>query len=234
MNTSESKPEFDQYAADYDQALAQGISVSGEDKNFFAQGRAEWLAQCLKKISITPRAVMDYGCGTGQSAPFLLEHLKAENVLGVDISEGLLGVARRDHGSPRTRFLSLKEYNPAAQMDLVFCNGVFHHIPLADRAAAVDYVFRSLRPGGIFALWENNPWNPGTRYVMSKIPFDRDAITLSPPTARKLVCSAGFQVLSTNFLFLFPRALGWLRWIEPLVSNLPAGAQYQVLARKPQ
>jgi hypothetical protein len=27
-------------------------------------------------------------------------------------------------------------------------------------AAAVDYVYRSLRPGGLFAFWENNPWNP--------------------------------------------------------------------------
>lgn len=233
MNTSQSKPEFDQYAADYDQALARGISVSGEDKNFFAQGRVEWLTQCLNKISVTPRAVMDYGCGTGQSAPFLLEHLKAEKVLGVDVSEGLLGVARRDHGSPKTQFLPLKDCTPSAQMDLVFCNGVFHHIPLAERDAAVNYIFRSLRPGGIFALWENNPWNPGTRYVMSRIPFDRDAITLSPPTARKLVRSAGFEILSTNFLFLFPRALGWMRWIEPLVSNFPAGAQYQVLAQKP-
>jgi SAM-dependent methyltransferase len=232
MNLSQ-KPEFDQYAADYDQALEQGISVSGEDKNFFAQGRVEWLAQCLQKISVRPRAVMDFGCGTGQAAPFLLKHLKAETVLGVDVSEGLLAVAQRDHGSTQTHFLSLQSYVPSAKMDLVFCNGVFHHIPLTERSAAIGYSFRSLRPGGIFALWENNPWNPGTRYVMSRIPFDRDAVTLSPPTARKLVRSVGFEILSTNFLFLFPRALRWLRWIEPLVSNLPAGAQYQVLARKP-
>jgi trans-aconitate methyltransferase len=233
MNTPQPNPEFDQYAANYNQALAQGISVSGENQDFFAQGRVEWLAQCLGQISVTPRAVMDYGCGTGQAASFILEYLKAENVLGVDVSEGLLAVAQRDHGSAKTRFLPLQSYTPSAQMDLVFCNGVFHHIPLAERAAAANYVFRSLRPGGIFALWENNPWNPGTRYVMSRIPFDRDAITLSPPTARKLVHSVGFEILSTNFLFLFPRALSWLRWIEPLVSNLPAGAQYQVLARKP-
>ncbi len=233
MNTPQPNPEFDQYAANYDQALAQGISVSGENKDFFAQGRVAWLAQCLQKICVTPSAVMDFGCGTGQATPYLLENLKAQKVLGVDVSEGLLSVARRDHASSRIQFSPLKEYTPSAQMDLVFCNGVFHHIPLAERSAAVDYVFRSLRPGGIFALWENNPWNPGTRYVMSRIPFDRDAITLSPPTARHLVRAAGFEILSTNFLFLFPRALSWLRWIEPLIAPAPAGAQYQVLARKP-
>jgi hypothetical protein len=53
---------------------------------------------------------------------------------------------------------------------------------------------RSLRPGGLFAPWENNPWNPNTRYVMSRIPFDRDATTLSPPKAVGLLRQNGFQV----------------------------------------
>lgn len=233
MNPPSPQPEFDRYAADYDAALAQGISVSGEDKDFFAHGRVAWLAKCLREKSIQPKAVLDFGCGTGQAAPHLLEQLAAEKILGVDVSEGLLAVAQRDHGSARTQFLPLAKYEPAAQIDLVFCNGVFHHIPLAERATAVDTIFRSLKPGGIFALWENNPWNPGTRYVMSRIPFDRDAVTLSPPTARRLLHAGGFEVLHTSFLFVFPRALSWLRGIEPLVSRLPLGAQYQILARKP-
>jgi hypothetical protein len=36
---TEAKTEFDAYAATYDAALAQGISISGEDKNYFARGR---------------------------------------------------------------------------------------------------------------------------------------------------------------------------------------------------
>ena len=73
-------------------------------------------------------------------------------------------------------------------MNLAYCNGVFHHIPLVERSAAVACVNRALRAGGLFALWENNPWNPGTRYVMAHCDFDRDAITLTPPGAG--VCNA--------------------------------------------
>ncbi len=233
MSAPESKTEFDRYAADYDAALAQGISVSGEDKDFFARGRVAWLARCLREISVQPKSVLDFGCGTGQSAPHLLEIVQAEEVLGVDVSEGLLGVAQREFGSPRANFLVLKNHQPAADFDLAFCNGVFHHIPLADRAAAINHVFRSLKPGGIFALWENNPWNPGTQYVMSRIPFDRDAIKLSPPTTRKLLRDGGFEILRTDSAFYFPRALGFLRGFEPLLAKIPLGAQYQVLARKP-
>src|SRR5262249_15261920 len=114
-----------------------------------------------------------------------------------------------------------------------FCNGVFHHIPPTQRRSSVDYLIRCLRPGGLFALWENNPWNPGTRLVMSRVPFDKDAITLTPPETRRLLRAAGVEVLHTDFLFIFPRVLKWLRWIEPIVSRLPFGAQYMVLARKP-
>jgi glycosyltransferase involved in cell wall biosynthesis len=36
----------------------------------------------------------------------------------------------------------------------VFCNGVFHHIPVLERPKAVDHIHRSLRPGDLFAFWD--------------------------------------------------------------------------------
>ena len=68
---------------------------------------------------------------------------------------------------------------------------------------------------------------------MSRIPFDRDAIPLTPYEARHLLQAGGFEALRTDFLFIFPRMLRWFRGIEPLLSKLPLGAQYQVLCRKP-
>jgi SAM-dependent methyltransferase len=142
-------------------------------------------------------------------------------------------IVKNKHGSNRARFLSNKQFRPAGDLELVFSNGVFHHIPPEDRGAAADSIFSSLRPGGLFAFWENNPWNPGTRYVMSRIPFDKDAIMLSAREAQPLLRNQGFEILRTDFLFIFPRALHKLRWIEFYCSRLPFGAQYQVLCRKP-
>ena len=230
---SYSNAEFDQYAAEYDAALAQGLSVSGEDKRYFAQRRVEWLNQCLHLLSVRPKRLMDFGCGTGGAAGFLLDTLGGESLVGVDTSEMSLQFARRSYNSGRERFALFDEYQPRADLDLVFCNGVFHHIPVAERHAAVDYVFRSLRPAGLFAVWENNPWNPGTRYVMSRIPFDKDAITLTPPEMKRLLISCGFEIVRRDFLFIFPRALRWLRPIESHVSKLPLGAQYQFICRRP-
>jgi SAM-dependent methyltransferase len=232
--SGEAKSEFDAFALEYDAALARGISISGEDKNYFARGRVAWLVRCISHLEEDPRTVMDFGCGTGSSIPFLLNELTADSLLAVDISVESLAVAERLHGSPRVRFVSFAEQRPNQGIDLAFCNGVFHHIPVADRRAAIKRVYSSLRPGGLFAFWENNPWNPGTRYVMSRIPFDRNAITLSATAARRLLREGGFEVMQTDFLFFFPRYLSWLRSLEPRLTRLPLGAQYQILCRKPE
>lgn len=229
---SSQRPLFDAYAKEYDAALMQGISVSGESKEYFAKGRVLWLVRRLAELGERPQSVLDFGCGTGSATPFLLEIPGVKSVLGVDVSQGSVDAARQRHGSTHARFLTLNEFAPVAQADLAFCNGVFHHIPVAERAGAVRFIHRALRPGGLFAFWENNPWNPGTRLVMSRIPFDRDAITLTPPEARRLLRDNGFEILGTDFQFIFPGMLRWLRPLEKALTRLPFGAQYQVLCRK--
>src|ERR1041385_548617 len=234
MPDTSTTPEFDSFAGDYDTALAQGLSVSGEDKNYFARRRLRWLAQRLNALPGSPINVMDFGCGTGSATPFFFAtwpHM--QRLVGTDVSPKSLDVAIAAHASARTQFVLMRDYQPAGDLDLVFCNGVFHHIPPLDRLDAMQFIYASLRSGGLFALWENNPWNPGTRYVMNRIPFDRDAITLSPLTGRQLVRKAGFEILQTDFCFYFPRLLRPLRPLERLLVKLPLGAQYLVLGRKP-
>jgi len=227
------KPGFDAYASAYDSALAEGLSVSGETKDYFAEGRVEHLAGRLRELQFCPSSILDFGCGTGTNTPCLLNLNGVTSVVGVDISESSLDVARREIRDSRAAFLTMDRYLPDGRCDLVFTNGVFHHIPPAERSGAIDYIYRALRPGGMLVFCENNPWNPGTRYVMSRIPFDRDAITLSAREAERLIRAGGLEVVSTEFLFIFPKALGFLRKLEPRLANLPFGAQYQSLCRKP-
>lgn len=224
---------FDDFAPNYDAALAEGLSVSGEGKEYFARGRIDWLSRCLKQIGKQPVTVMDYGCGTGSATTHFFEILRVRSLIGIDSSLESIKVAQKRHGSTRAQFLQPGEYSPSEQLDLLFCNGVFHHIPPGERLQAVDFLSRSLGRGGILGFWENNPWNPGTRLVMQRIPFDRDAIPLSAPESRQMLRKGGFEILRTDFLFIFPRILRGLRRIEPLVSRLPLGAQYQILCRKP-
>jgi hypothetical protein len=66
---------------------------------------------------------------------------------------------------------------------------------------------------------------------MSRVSFDENAITITPPEARRLLRAAGFEIVETDFLFIFPRVLRFLRPLERLVTRLPLGGQYLVLCR---
>jgi SAM-dependent methyltransferase len=226
------KTAFDEYAGRYDSALDEGLSLSGESKAYFAQARVRWLAGRLSERGVAPQQVLDFGCGTGDTCPELLSELNARLVVGVDPSLESIATARKAHADPRLQYQEMNALQPSGEFQLVYCNGVFHHIEGDRRADALSYLHRSLSNGGYFGFWENNPWNPGTRLVMRRIPFDRDAQLLSPPAARTMLARAGFEILSTDFLFIFPRAFAALRPLETRLTRVPAGAQYMVLCRK--
>ena len=224
--------EFDSFATTYESDLDRALSVSGENKNFFAEGRVTWLAKRLGQLNFKPASALDYGCGIGGTTVLLRRILHAQNVVGLDVSQRSIEIAKLRHEGDGIHFSAFQGYVPLAEIDLVYCNGVFHHIPVAERDQDIRYIFDALRPGGLLALWENNAWNPGTRYVMSRCSFDRDAITLTESQTRNLVERNGFERLQTDYRFFFPRSLCWFRGAERALVKVPLGAQYMVLCRK--
>jgi SAM-dependent methyltransferase len=225
-----SEPLFD-LAAEYGQLLDQGLRLSGESRDFFLRGR---VAELLRQLPEGFRAgrILDFGCGTGDTSRHLASVFPMAEVVGVDNAANALGWAASHHAGPRVRFEHLDGFDASGEFDLCYVNGVFHHIAPERRPGAVGRLSRALRAGGWLALFENNPWNPGTRMVMRRIPFDRDAIPLAPPETRRLVVSAGLRVIRTRSLFYFPRALAFLRPLEGRLGSLPLGAQYYVLGVK--
>lgn len=222
---------FDAYAHSYEETGTRALTLSGDGQEYFARGRIEFLKSCLARMPVRIDSVLDFGCGVGASVSLLREAFSPARLVGIDLSAKCLEIAR-GRNSPDVEFYLSDEFSPAEDVDLAFCNGVFHHIVPAERPAALQRLAQSLRPGGLFALWENNPWNPGTRYSMAQCEFDRDAIALSCRETVRLVRDAGLRVLSVRFFFVFPRILRALRWSEPFLSRIPIGAQYQVLSQK--
>jgi SAM-dependent methyltransferase len=225
-------PEFDAYAEDYSNELNRVLAVTGESIEYYAEQRISHLARCLKQRGVKAGSILDFGCGTGTATPYFLKCLGAQSVLGIDVSTESLRVASTEFAGLPVSFVEIAKYEPQGNLDLAFCNGVFHHILPSGRMDSLKMVHASLRPQGMFAFWENNPWNPGTRWLMSRTPIDRDAITISPYAAKKLLSSAGFRVVMTESLFYFPRSLAWLRPLERPLARLPLGGQYLMLCVK--
>lgn len=217
--------EFDEHAAGYEDSLEEALRVSGENRDYFAEGRMRFLAGLLGAAGREVGEVLDFGCGTGNGLPAAREWLRPQRLAGADVSGTSLEIARRRHPGVE---LCLNEDLKPESFDTIYCNGVIHHVPVRERAGVFAEVFRALRPGGWFAMFENSRWNPATRYVMSRCRFDRDAIPLDAAEGRKWMELAGFRVLGTRYLFVFPAFLRALRPLEGPLSVLPLGTQYVV------
>jgi SAM-dependent methyltransferase len=217
---------------EYESMLNQGIRLSGESMLFFLEGRLRLLRKQTLHMGPVSR-ILDFGCGLGHASAHLREMFPTAEITGADASPSVLAAARRAHSGPGIRFIGVDELeDDAARYDVCYVNGVFHHIPVAERPEALRLIHLVLRPKGTLALFENNPWNPGARMVMARIPFDRDAHMMSPLLTAGLVRQAGFEILRTDSLFFFPRFLKTLRRAEPFLSWTHLGAQYLVLASR--
>ncbi len=225
---------FDRYARQYDLELEKGIRLSGEGKEFFARGRLEAVRAWFAAEGLAPARALEFGCGVGTNLAALREIWPATEIVGLDVSEASLETARERHGAAGARFMTPEAFRRGgeAPADWVLCNGVLHHVPVEARPATLAFMRDLLAPGGSLTIFENNPYNPGARLVMRRIPFDRDAVMVRPSWLRARIAALGLGKPVCRYLFVFPRFLQLLRPLEPTLAGLPIGAQYGVFARR--
>ena len=122
------------------------------------QARAIWPQemQLIRRYALPdePR-ILDAGCGTGEGSSRLAELFPRSRVLGVDIIDDHLALARSRYANlaPRLTFehQSVFEFEASdGSFDLTVCRHVIHSIPDADRVIAE--LVRVTRPGGYLHL----------------------------------------------------------------------------------
>jgi ubiquinone/menaquinone biosynthesis C-methylase UbiE len=127
-------------------------------RNLDAQARAIWPqeVELIRHYALPSEArILDAGCGTGEVASRLAELFPRARVLGVDIIDHHLNLARSRYSglAPRLSFehQSVFELNAADRsFDLTVCRHVLHSIPYADRVIAE--LVRVTRRGGYLHL----------------------------------------------------------------------------------
>lgn len=107
-----------------------------------------------------PLRILDIGCGTGQSAELLLQHLRSIPIAWLDLldpsPEMLAHCARRESlRGVNSRFIcgTLSNLGQLNRYDLVLACSVLHHLPGLEELAAALHEFQ--RPGDVFLHFQD-------------------------------------------------------------------------------
>ena len=108
-----------------------------------------WVEETDAFLARLPEAgsVLDVGCGSGVKAKYMME--RGFKVVGIDISEGLLAIARREFPNGDFRNLSMHDLDSVVEsFDGVFAQASLLHIPKKDAADVVRKMAARAKPGG--------------------------------------------------------------------------------------
>lgn len=149
VNMQETELNWDRMAEAYEEF------TSGDQSYSYA---IEW--PCIKEMlpALTGKRIIDLGCGTGRFT-FLLEGEKPAEILGVDLSDNMLQLAKKKaikNGSA-ARFIKADASNAFTdeKFDLVFSSTLTHYVP--DLDAFFINVSRMLLPEGQCVFSVMNP-----------------------------------------------------------------------------
>jgi SAM-dependent methyltransferase len=225
--------DFDRLTQTYSDEVNQAIAFTGLEHTFYIDVKRAYLLQCATEHfgHTKDLDVLDLGCGIG-SYHAGLEN-KFRELHGVDVSAQSVEMAAQKY-----KFLEYKSYDgitlpyPDGRFDLIFTICVMHHVPIDSWQNFVKEIGRVLRPKGLALVFEHNPYNPITRYVVNSCAFDKDAVLLSPKHLRTLFSTQQFRNVKTRTILSVPPKGKLLQRMDHFLGHLPFGAQYYLSATR--
>jgi SAM-dependent methyltransferase len=182
--------------------------------------------------------LLDFGTGTGELLKQLVNAGFRGELTGCDVSGEMLREAEK-RWAPGEPLPSLVQSEPGrapfedCQFDIVTASCVFHHVPASDRGQLMLELVRVLKPGGVAVIFEHNPINPITQWMVSRSPLDVDTVLLGASETITLMEGAGMRSERAEYFMFFPPRIRILVRLERLLHSIPLGGQYAVFGQKP-
>lgn len=222
------KVDFDDYTDNYNSLLRESTGFFTESEAYFARYKVDILR---REVPTTPKRLLEYGCGIGRNISYLRAAFPQATIIGSDISSASLEIASKEN--PGVDFFTEQAAIDAGDpYEVIFIAGVFHHIPVKERADVMKTLYQRLTPGGTVVIFEHNPFNPVTRRIVNDCPYDRDAVLLRPSELKALLEGAGLPVRRSAYCLFVPPSLAALLPLETKLGWLPLGGQYWVKATR--
>lgn len=219
---------FDKYSTRYRETLNKSISISGERSEYFAEYKARYISKSVPRDF--SGKVLDFGCGVGLLSSFLRKYLPNSKIHGYDISRGSIEMIDNELASEG--LFTCDNTRLDYDYNLIIVSNVLHHIQPVQRQQTIIELHKRLPPGGKLLLFEHNPLNPLTQWVVDHCEFDKDAILLSQKEASNYLVQSGLRLMRRDYIVFFPHWMSWLRPLEPLFRWCPIGAQYALVGER--
>lgn len=225
--------DFNKFADDYRSIHTENIQLTGVDSFYFAEMKVRLLQPVEKNTELK---VLDIGCGDGATELFMQKYFSKWKINGIDVSEKSIQVAdeRKLQNANFSLYNGTNILLPDQSFDIVFIAGVLHHVDFSLHQTIIKEIFRTLKVGGRLYLFEHNPLNPITRYLVKTCVFDVDAKLLKSQYTSKLLSQNGLQIHTKQFIIFFPRngVFKYLIFLEKYLHRIPFGGQYFIRAIK--
>jgi len=219
--------EFDRYAEAYERQHAENIAISGEGPDYFARYKVTDTKAKCDEIGLEASRILDFGAGIGNSISYFQEYFSESRIVAADVSKKSLEILERRHTNSIERLVITECLElPNNSIDLAFTACVFHHIPANEHLYWLREIRRVLKPGGLFALFEHNPYNPLTVRAVNTCPFDENAVLIKAKAMKLRLKNAGWDHVDIRFRIFFPNFVRFLRPLERFMTKIPFGAQY--------
>jgi 2-polyprenyl-3-methyl-5-hydroxy-6-metoxy-1,4-benzoquinol methylase len=222
------KAEFDSFSENYEQILDRSIRISGEGGEYFAGLKARYVSAVVG--GTFSGSILDFGCGVGLLAGLLQKQVPSAQLHGYDVSRD--SIERVRSANACRGVFTWQKTELRRNYDVIVISNVMHHIAPADRRGTIVELEARLAPGGKLVLFEHNPANPLTRWVVGHCPFDKNAHLLWPREARACFAAAGLKILRKDYVVFLPRPLARFRPVESLLGWCPLGAQYVLVGAR--
>lgn len=127
---------------------------------------------------ITPRVIVDLGCGTGRLTHELASRFPQADTVGIDRSREM--VAQAPAGPARFEIGDIETWQPGSPVDVVFANASLHWIP--NHRQLFVRLLQAVAPDGALAVQMPLSWDLPSHRVMRTVAADYGVHIEEPPT----------------------------------------------------
>jgi len=125
--------------------IAKSYADKSYKDSFYEEQKAHFVSLLKEKGK-----VLDVGCGGGQDSLYF--YSKGFSVMGIDISDEMVSYAKKKLPAGTFYAGNFVDVPLNDAFDGIWCNRVFHHIPLDQQDAFLSKIHRLLKENGVLYL----------------------------------------------------------------------------------